>query len=179
VSKQKQKHVKRFLTILALIAYSQVLAQKTNPAYLDNSVSGIKLRSQKTVEEIFGQGKNYIDQDDETEVANKDGTQLLVMIFNPGGAINEFYSFRVSYNVRNLTPSLKIKTKRFITGKHIRLGLTERQVKSKLGIPTKIRTDNSLTIWNYEATDKDGLYFGQYDFKDGKLVQFWFGEDYP
>jgi uncharacterized protein YpmB len=173
--------MKILLTILTLtIVYTQALGQKADPKYLDNSVNEIKLRTPETVEKVFGQGKNYVDQnDDETEVVNDDGKQLLTMIFYPGGTTNDFYAFRVSYNTKDLKPNLKIKTKDFVTGKNIKLGLTENQVESKLGAPIKISTENGLTIWNYETEDKDDLYFGRYDFKDGKLIQFWFGEEYP
>lgn len=171
--------MKRLLTILTLtILYSHVLGQKADPKYQDNAVSGIKLRDQETVEKVFGKGKNYVDQDDdETEVVNGDGKQLLTMIFYPGGTTNDFYAFRVEYNTKDLKPNLKIDTKDFITAKKIKLGLTEIQVKSKLGTPSQTSTDSGLTIWRYEK--KDDPYFGRYDFKDGRLVQFWFGYDYP
>jgi hypothetical protein len=140
---------------------------------VDNSVNEIKLRTPDTVDRAFGQGKNYADQsDDETEVINSDGKQLLTMIFYPGGTINDFYAFRVSYNAKDLKPNLKIPTKDFVTGKKIKLGLTENQVKKTLGTPTKIETENGLTIWTYKIDDKDDLYLGRYDFKDGKLIQF-------
>jgi hypothetical protein len=140
----------------------------------------MQLRTPKTVEKVLGQGKNYIDpNDDETEVVTENGRQLLIMIFYPGGTINEFYAFLVSYNTKHLNPNLKIKTKDFVTGKNIKLGLTQSQVKSRLGTPSKITGDNGLTIWNYKTEDKANLYFGRYDFKNGKLIQFWFGEEYP
>ena len=99
------------------------------------------------------------------------------MIFYPGGTIKDFYAFRVNYNPKNIRPNLKIETKDFVTGKGIKLGLTENQVKTKLGTPSKKSVENGLTIWRYEM--KDDLYFGRYDFKDGRLIQFWFGEEYP
>jgi hypothetical protein len=171
----------RLLTILTLtVIHFQVFGQKTDLKYLDNSVNEITLRTPETVENVFGQDKNYVDQDDDqTEVVNNDGKQLLTMIFYPGGTINDFYAFRVSYNTRDLKPNLKIETKDFVTGKNIKLGLTENQVKNTLGTPTKIATENGLTIWRYETEEKDDLYFGRYDFRDGKLIQFWFGEEYP
>jgi hypothetical protein len=173
--------MKRLLTILTLtVIHFQVLGQKTDLKYLDNSVNKIKLRTPETVENLFGLGKNYVDQDDdETEVVNNDGKQLLTMIFYPGGARNDFYAFRVSYNTKDLKPNLKIETKDFVTGKNIKLGLTEDQVENKLGTPTKISTENGLIIWTYETEKNDDLYFGRYEFKDGKLIQFWFGEEYP
>jgi hypothetical protein len=171
--------MKILLTILTLtILYSHVLGQTTDPKYRDNAVNGIKLRDQETVEKVFGKGKDYVDQDDdETEVVNGDGKQLLTMIFYPGGTTNDFYAFRVEYNTKDLKPNLKIDSKDFVTAKKIKLGLTEIQVKSKLGPPSQTSTDNGLTTWRYEK--KDDLYFGRYDFKDGRLIQFWFGDDYP
>jgi hypothetical protein len=169
----------RLLTIvpLTLICF-HALGQLTDQKYRDNSVNGLKLRDPDTVEKVFGKGKNYVDpDDDETEVFNGDGKQLLTMVFYPGGTINDFYAFRVNYNPKNLKTNLKIETKDFVTGKGIKLGLTENQVKSKLGAPSKKLVENGITIWRYEM--KDDLYFGRYDFKDGRLIQFWFGEEYP
>jgi len=162
------------LTLICSQAFGQVIDQK----YRDNAVNEIKLRAPETVEKVLGKGRNYVDQDeDETEIVNGDGKQLLTMIFYPGGTTNDFYAFRVEYNSKELKPNLKIQTKDFVTGKKIKLGLTESEVKSKLGTPSQISTDNGLTIWRYEK--KDDLYFGRYDFKDGRLIQFWFGEEYP
>jgi len=150
----------------------------TAPKYRDNGVNGIKLRDPKTVAKVLGDGINYLDKDDdEKEVVNGDAKQLLTMIFHPGGTINEFCEFRVSYNTENLKTKCKIDDKDFITERKIKLGLTEQQVKNKLGTPSEITTDKGLIIWRYEK--KDDLYFGRYDFKDGRLIQFWFGEEYP
>lgn len=173
--------MKRFLTILTLtIIYSQTSGQKVDAKYVDNSVNEINLRTPETVVRALGHGKNYMDESDyETEVINSDGKQLLTLIFYPGGTINDFYAFRVSYNTKDLEPTLKIQTQDFVSGKNIKLGLTENQVKKILGKPAKIKTKNGLTIWTYETGDMDDLYFGRYDFKDGKLIQFWLGEEYP
>jgi hypothetical protein len=173
--------VKRLLTILTLtIFYSHVLGQTTDPKYRENTVNQIKLRDPETVEKVLGKGKNYVDQDDdETEIINGDGKQLLTMIFYPGGTTNDFYAFRVEYNTGDSKPNLKIETKDFVTAKKIKLGLTENQVKSKLGTPSKKETNGGVTIWRYETGIEDDLYFGRYDFKDGRLIQFWFGERYP
>ena len=113
--------MKRLLTILTLtIICSQVLGQTTDAKYRDKSVNEIRLRDPETVEKVLGKGKNYVDQDDdETEVGNSDGQQLLTMIFYPGGTTNDFYAFRVEYNTKDLKPNLKIQTKDFVTGKKI------------------------------------------------------------
>ena len=170
-----QPMTRLFSLILTVICF-QVHRQK----YLDNSVNTIKLRDPKTVEKTFGEDVNYLDKDsDQTEVANIDGKQILTMIFHPGGTINEFSEFKVSYNSKNSKPKLKIETKDFETAKKVKLGLTEKQVKKLLGPPTKRTTDNGLEIWTYESKTEDDLYFGRYDFKDGRLIQFWFGEEYP
>jgi hypothetical protein len=173
--------MKTLAIILTLtISYAQTWGQNSAPKYMDNSVNEIKLRTPESVEKVLGHGKDYVDQNDqETDVVNEDGSQILTMIFYPGGTINDFYGFRVSYNTKDLKPSLKIKTKDFVTEKGIKLGLTEKQVKSKLGTPPKIKAENGLTVWWYEIEDSEDLYFGRYDFKDGRLVQFWFGDDYP
>lgn len=169
---------KSLAIIILTIICTPVFGQKALPKYVENGVSGIKLRDQETVEKVLGKGKNYVDQNDnKTDVINDDGKQLLTMIFYPGGTINEFYAFKVQYNTEQLKPELKIETKDFVTSKKIRLGMTEKQVKIKLGAPAIIMTEEGLTIWTYY--NKVDLYFGRYDFRNGYLIQFWFGEDYP
>ncbi len=171
--------MKTLLSLMVLIiALSDSLAQSDDFKCGENSVSNIKLRNPASVEKVLGKGINYLNEDDdETEVINSDGKQLLTMIFNPGGTINEFSSFRVEYNSENLQLNLKVKKREFVTGKDVRLGLTEDQVENKLGTPTNRSSNNGLTIWRYEC--EDDLYFGHYDFLDGRLVRFWFGFEYP
>ncbi|MGC3943796.1 MAG: hypothetical protein QM762_04515 [Chryseolinea sp.] len=148
--------------------------------YRDSSVSGIKLRNSESVEKMLGRGRNYQDPNvDETQVVNADGRQILTMIFYPGGTVNEVYAFRVSYNTENIHSDLKLAVSYFESGRKIKLGLTVEEVKSKLGTPSKVEIENGLTIWTYKSEIKDDLYFGRYDFRDEKLVQFWFGEEYP
>lgn len=169
------------ITILTFtIIYAQTSGQGSQANFIDYSVNKIKLRTPETVENVFGRGKNYVDQaDDETDVITSDGKQLLTMVFHPGGTINDFHEFRVAYNTKDIRPELRISSNRFVTGKNITLGLTKRQVKTILGRPARIKTENGVTSWTFETGNKDDRYFGRYDFKDGKLIQFWFGEQYP
>jgi len=168
------------MILTLVIVFHPALGQKIEPMYRDNSVNEIKLRTPETVEKVLGQGKKFVDQNDhEMEVANGDGKQLLTLISYPGGTTNEFYAFRVEYNTNHIKTTLKIETKDFVTGRHIKLGLTENQVKSKLGAPSETTSENGLKIWNYKSKDEDDLYFGRYAFKDAKLIQFWFGDEYP
>ena len=169
------------ITILTFtIICSQSSGQSNQAGFIDSSVNKIKLRTPGSVENVFGRGKNYVDQvDDETDVITSDGKQLLTMVFHPGGTSNDFYEFRVAYNTKDIRPELRISSNQFLTGKNISLGLTKRQVKKILGRPARIKTENGVTIWTFETSNKDDRYFGRHDFKDGKLIQFWFGEEYP
>lgn len=166
--------------LVSLFTLTIICFQVQGQTYRDNGVNTLKLRDAKTIENTFGRGVNYLEKNSEQmQVANSDGTQVLTMIMHPGGTINEFSEFKVCYNSTNETPKLKIETKDFETGRKIKLGLTRKQVEKILGPPTNKTIHKGLKIWRYETKDEDDLYFGRYDFKNGRLIQFWFGDEYP
>lgn len=147
--------------------------------YYDSTLNGIRLRDPRTVEKVFKTTDNLIDpNDDQTEVTNEQGNQLLTMYFLPGDVINQFSQFKVEYNSQNKTTDLKLGEKEFVTGKGIRLGTTEKELIKVLGQPKEKRNESGLTIYLYRQ-EGEGLYFGNYYFQGGRLIRFWFGEEYP
>jgi hypothetical protein len=46
-----------------------------------------------------------------------------------------------------------------------------------LGPPKEKKIENDYLKYVYKQDD--GLYFGFYWFRNGKLEKFWFGEEYP
>ncbi|HEY5749434.1 MAG TPA: hypothetical protein VIU12_25375 [Chryseolinea sp.] len=121
---------------------------------------------------------NIVDNESEkAEVVNETGDQLLTMTFHPGDVVNQFSEFKVEYNSEKRAPKLKIRQKEFRTGKGIRLGTTEKQLTQALGNPKEKKKQGDYWICYYKQDD--GLYFGHYYFQNGKLVKFWFGEEYP
>jgi hypothetical protein len=146
--------------------------------FYDSTLNGMRLRDAASIERIVGTTENIVGSDDEqTEVVNEAGDQLLTMTFHPGDVVNQFSQFKVEYNTEKKTPKLKIKQAEFRTGKGIRLGATEEQLTQVLGPPKEKKKQG--IYWAYYYKQDKGLYFGHYYFQNKKLVKFWFGEEYP
>lgn len=175
--------VKLFVIIGLLISLDS-FAQLINSDYLrkqkfyDSTLNGMILRDANSIERIIGTSENIVDSDDEeTDVINEDGSQLLTLIFLPGDAVNQFSQFKVEFNAGSKKSKLKIADKEFITGKSIKLGLTERELLKVLGSPKEKKKEGDYLIYSYHQNN--GLYFGHYYFHKGRLTKFWFGEEYP
>lgn len=147
--------------------------------YYDSTLNKIRLRDPRTIEKVFETTDNLIDsKDEQTEVTNEKGNQLLTMVFLPGDVVNQFSQFKVEYNSLNKVTDLRLKEKEFVTGKGIKLGTTEKELIKALGQPKEKREENGVTVYLYRQ-ESEGLYFGNYYFKGGQLIKFWFGEEYP
>jgi len=121
------------------------------------------------------------------EILSCDKKQRLTVFFHPGGVINEFSEFKVTYNNGN-DRNLKIVTdKEFETENKIKLGITIGDLKSIKGEPDII-SDNS-TVLQYKIIDFENSdflkkynypsYYADYKFENGYLVEFRFGFEYP
>lgn len=146
--------------------------------YYDSTLNGMRLRDVQSVEKVIGTKDNMIDsQDERTEVININGDQLLTMTFHPGDIVNQFSQFKIEYNSKKVKSIYKIGDKEFVSGKGIRLGINEQKLVAALGQPKEKKADNGFVVYHYKQ--EDGLYFGHYWFKNGRLERFWFGEEYP
>ena len=99
------------------------------------------------------------------------------MVFLPGDVVNQFSQFKIEYNSTGIQSDYKIKDKEFVTGKGIKLGVNEADLVKALGQPKEKENDKGYLQYSYRQDN--GLYFGHYWFKKGKLEKFWFGEEYP
>lgn len=116
-------------------------------------------------------------QDEQTDVISVNGDQLLTMTIHPGDLVNQFSQFKVEYNINKVKSIYRIPDKEFVSGKGLKLGIDEQKLVAALGQPKEKKTESGVIVYYYKQ--EDGLYFGHYWFKNGRLVKFWFGEEYP
>ncbi len=143
--------------------------------FYDPTLNGLRLRDPASIERIMGMTDNIVGGNNETEVINESRSQLLTMVFLPGDTVNQFSEFRVEYNSKWKLPKLKIDEREFVTGKGVRLGITEDQLLQALGEPKERKKEG---YWMYYYKHQNRYYFGNYVFEDGRLVMFLFGEEY-
>jgi hypothetical protein len=153
-------------------------ASLRNQKYYDSTLNGMRLRNVASVEKMIGTSENMIDaQDEQTEVTNSNGRQVLTMVFHPGDIVNQFSQFKIEYNSEGIKSKYRVNSSEFITGKGIKLGINEQDLLRALGPPKEKKIDKDYLLYSYKQ--EDGLYFGSYWFRNGKLEKFWFGEEYP
>ena len=150
---------------------------------LNNSNSTIKqIGNQRALEREYGElpFEKYCTQDKK---------QTLTLFIHPGGSINEFSEFEVTYY--SPTDSAQtLATNSFVTNSGIKLGLSKEKVIIILGNCFKtVRTDKTKEIIKYHVDDltqsnflqryRYPSYYAEYEFQNDKLARLRFGFEYP
>ena len=196
--------MKRLLiTFLALCgsATSVSAEPESVPKVADFSVAGIKLNDAKSSRAVLGREISsrtdpaLIDDNTESPHAmaiNKAGTQVLTFYFHEGDEVMAVSEFKISLASETKLTGKPIKLAgiaTFVTGKGIKLGLSEAQLTKILGPPQERSSTKDAVIFDYRIEDSEAgkwfggytgdLYYGTYTFKAGKLTEFRFGFRYP
>jgi hypothetical protein len=167
------------------------------PKVADFSVAGIKLNDAKSSRAVLGRKISSSTDpaliEDDTEMPhamaiNKAGTQVLTLYVHYGGEIMAFSEFKISLASETKLTGKPIKlagVATFVTGKGIKLGLSEAQLTRILGPPQERSSTQDAVILDYQIEDAGArkwfggytgdLYYGTYTFKAGKLTEFRFG----
>lgn len=118
---------------------------------------------------------------------NASKTEILKLIFHHGSGENEFSEMELSSNPNGQEGILLEDIDHFQSGRGIKLGMTKAEVEKILGkanmpSPNKLR----YRIVDVDLSDSDFLkkynlpmYYIDAEFKDGILVGYKFGFDYP
>jgi len=186
-----------FLTAVLLLNFNLVWADAKLPELpiaADISVNGIYNGDPESSTRVLGKKITLIESRIEfphVNVLNKDKTEVLVLIFHPGDIRNSFNEFRV----RPVAPGFNEeafhleKVDSFKTGKNISLGLNKGKVVSILGYGFQEKVKGNMKILKYVIDNFESssflkyynmpIYYGEYEFKNNKLMKFSFGFEYP
>ena len=164
------------------------------PKAADTSVDGIYIGDPESSVRVLGSEIKLIESRSDfphVNVLNKDKTQVLVLIFHPGGVRNSFNEFRVS----SVDPAFSEKACHlkkvvsFRTGKNILLGISKEKVVSILGDGFQEKSEGKVNIVKYVIDNFNNssflkfynmpIYYGEYQFRNNKLMKFSFGFEYP
>jgi hypothetical protein len=191
-----------FLLLLVLVSSATLVSagSKSVPRLADFSVAGIKLNDAESSQAVLGREISsetdpaLIEDNKEMPHAfaiNKAGTQVLTFYFHHGGEVMAFSEFKVSLTSETKVTGKPIKLagiRTFVTGKGIKLGLSEAQLIKILGPPQEKSSTKNGVVLDYRIKDPEAgeffsysseLYYGTYTFKAGKLTEFRFGFNYP
>lgn len=161
---------------------------KSIPQRADISLSGIFLNDPASTEKVLGKDIPMINQ--HVAYWNNDRTQLLTLFFHPGDEVHCFSEIKVSQAGKSESAIKVLSLRAFITGKGVRLGITQKQLTAILGKGVEERM-GSQSIIRYKIEDASlssspflqhyrmPSYYGEYHYEGGKLVEFRFGFEYP
>lgn len=157
----------------------------------DTTIGKVSLINSKKVDAYIG--NNVMERLVEkgllsSSVISSDSIQRLTFYFHPGSVKKEFSEFKVSYVDQKGRDDLVTDEKEFVTESGIRLGMTMKEFRSIKGEPDSLR-NGETTILQYRIDDLKNstflerynmpVYYADFEFKNGYLIEFKFGFEYP
>ena len=178
--------------VTGLLWYSAAAAEL--PREVDLMVSGIRLNDGSSARLPFGAQMQLDDPDSDRPkafICNADRTEKLTLVYYEGDTsyiISEFQVERVETRyVDCVQPPRQID--RFVSGKGIQLGMTRSDITHIFGNDYNEQPQLDEVVISYRIDNKNEsgflqnnsapAYYGQYHFKQDKLVRFSFGFEFP
>jgi hypothetical protein len=149
----------------------------------DNAINGIRLNDCDTITKLFGENIKLLPDIDDLpslQILNMNKSQMLTMYMWNGSARCDFSQYQVEYapvKHKFIQRPFILNVESFISGRNITLGMTQKELKMKIGEPNETSSENGDSILSYQ--EYNNLYFGDYYFRKGKLIKFRFGNEYP
>jgi hypothetical protein len=173
-------------TLVGLAAKTQAEPPRSIPERADISVNGIFLEDPASTEKVLGK---EIPHEEQLVYWNKDRTQLLTLLFHGGDTVHAFAEFKVTRAGKGDSAVKALSFPTFITGKGVRLGLSQRQVTAIFGkgVEEDVGRQHLIRYSIEDIQTKTPFlkhynlpsYYGEYRFEDGKLIEFSFGFELP
>lgn len=164
------------------------------PRSADISISGIYLADPESTARALGTNIPLVEEGDDFPTAsycNQDKTQILTLVFHYGGIRNSFNELRIKKADERVCSSVGYLKgiNEFQTGKGIKLGITKNTLIKALGEGITTDEGKGLLTVKYRISGYEHspflkyynmpLYYGEYRFLNGMLIEFSFGFEYP
>lgn len=160
----------------------------------ETDINRVRLGDEDSTERVLGKTEKLplTSSDFATlTVFNRDQSEVATLTQYPGGVAGAFYAIEVLRTGLGASTenSVTLDAEHLSSERGVRLGVSEHFVTNLLGSCYKRKTakNGSLTL-RYETEDPNhpflkrvGMpnYFAEYSFRDGRLVSFQYGSDYP
>lgn len=181
-----------FLVGLLSVSVCQATAP-TIPSNADISVNGIFLDDLESQAKVLG-SNIPLDRDaalPSARFASRDGREVMTVFTHPGG-IGAIAELRIEYARHSQQSVRRLNDiESFLTGKRIRLGLSEADVTAILGNQLRRHSKGDYMTIEYRIEDLTlrkseflasynmPIYYGIYTFRNDRLIAFQFGFEYP
>ncbi len=160
----------------------------------DTSIYGINLHDRVSALHILGPNYKLLENDSQEQpyisFLNSSATEQVFLIAHYASTKYEFDEFEVKQVDTIIKNIPKLKIDHFVTGMGITIGMTKKDITSRLGSCYSIIRDHSDREKIYFRIDNPNkskflkrynmpVFYASYYFKDEKLKSFKFGFEYP
>ena len=180
--------------LCGLAAACHGFADTDIPRETELTLSGIQLVDAQSAKMPFGMKPVLDDPDSDRPkayICNKDNSERLALVYYEGDTAYVISEFRVEQVTTRYIDCSQPETavEHFVSGKGIALGMQREQLVRILGEPQKVhpQLDETVLIYRIDGKSASGFlqrygapaYFGQYHFRENRLVRFDFGFEFP
>jgi hypothetical protein len=167
--------------------HSQQLKSEGRFSTPDTEVAGIALRNSGSAQAVIG-GNYILDDEDHVSYVSADTKEKLTLSFYPGDMKFQFSEFDITAT-KSTNKEKIIPVPSFKTNNGIYLGITKKEIISKLGKNFTLHHSNHNNYLYYEIGDlphsvfleKYNMphYYAKYFLEQDRLVRYKFGFEYP
>jgi len=187
-------HMQFAAALYGLAAACHGFADTDIPRETELTLSGIQLVDAQSAKMPFGMKPVLDDPDSDRPkayICNKDNSERLALVYYEGDTAYVISEFRVEQVMTRYIDCSQPETavEHFVSGKGIALGMQREQLVRILGEPQKVhpQLDETVLIYRIDGKSASGFlqrygapaYFGQYHFRQDRLVRFDFGFEFP
>ena len=180
--------------LCGLAAACHGFADTDIPRETELTLSGIQLVDAQSAKMPFGMKPVLDDPDSDRPkayICNKDNSERLALVYYEGDTAYVISEFRMEQVMTRYIDCSQPETpvEHFVSGKGIALGMQREQLVRILGEPQKIhpQLDETVLIYRIDGKNASGFlqrygapaYFGQYHFREDRLIRFDFGFEFP
>ncbi len=172
--------------LFLILVFSRCVFAAEAPSFFDSGVNGLELESSKSGKRILAESNAECGASFEFGYCfmNPAGSETIVLSIHPGSTKYSVAEIEIQHSSEKANlPEYPERIEKFETSKGVRLGISVEELISLLGRPAK--TENEAVYYRIEDNEylleeyNMPIYYGQYRFKDNKLVEFKYGFEYP
>ncbi len=173
----------------AIAAPQKLNCKLTN---IDTSLANIVIGDASSATAVLGD-KNTLDSIGQYHFYSRQGIELLTLTQQPGDYLNQISVFKVAFAGKADHKYRKLPVDFFASSNGLRLGVSEKQINTRLGNCFVRRVDsakNSVELYYRLSLPDDTethllerhntpIYYARYKLHNDRLVEFEFGFEYP
>ena len=182
-----------FVSALFALPSGGLASEQGDPQFVETEVAGVSLGNPASGRKFISSNGRGIRTDDgylHHFYLNASATEVMDLVFYPGGVENTFYKVRVRLaSTRDIRRLPRLSLSSFASRRGIALGLSRKQLTDLLGPPASVRERQGRVVLSYRCGSRSRCpllktinmpsYEARYVLVGDRLVEYSFGFPYP